>query len=565
MADITAKTPELTPSPIRTSVPAYDIDPSTGITWTVDPETGQPIAPVSDTRPSPQPEIPDELPAISEADIPEKPKTIEYWDANVNIDGQQGMWRKTEMPVRDTRNVPGVITANRTTPMLYRIDGKILEKPEQLEKFPGQEAEYESPYPAVLPPGYTTPSLKSAAAQREQKRKEDVRIRELRSALDALPPNVEEVGETGLADYYRSLEDARQKLSVAEQVRQAEQSWQESGQEMPPEVLKQIQRTKALVYGSASPFVDLATGQIDLVSAVRAGVPDEDLRAIGISQIDIVKARQAIRSQEQERKVGAEVRRIQAADGAEGERTVLPNLPEEYQIAYQAKDTATLQRLTEQYTVSQQEFEKWIASNEAPAELKDAYREGGIEGYSAAQVRRRQIKQATALSELERYRLPAEGVFMSAPGTPPPMSDNYDYFAFIQANRNNPDRVRDILSAVGFSKQQVGVMMTLDRYGMNASLPVLYKELSADDLRVVGFAKGDIDRIIASVETRRKTGIALPGESAELRKWQRDYEKAEAALNTVMSRIQTKNPTLSPQEVGRLAEGTPEYEAIQSL
>src|SRR3990170_6316714 len=314
MAEITAQTPEPTPSPIADSVPSYEVDPTTGITWTVDPETGQPIAPAADTRPPPQPEAPDGLPTLSETEIPETPETVEYWDANVQ------QWYKTEMPVRDTETrvggtrmtIPGLVTANRTTPMLYRVDGKILEKPEKLEGFLGRETDYESPYPAALPSGYSTPTLKAAAAQKEELRKGDARMQELRSALDAPPPSEEDVGEEGLADYYRSLDDIRQKLSMAEQIRQAEQSWQESGQTMPPEVVQQIRQNKELVYGRASPFVDLSTGLIDLVSAAQAGVPDEDLRAIGVSQIDIVKAKQAIRSQEQERKVAVEVRRIQA-------------------------------------------------------------------------------------------------------------------------------------------------------------------------------------------------------------------------------------------------------------
>src|SRR3990167_3783199 len=52
MAELYAGTPEPTPSPIADSVPTYDVDPSTGITWATDPETGQPIAPAEDTRPT---------------------------------------------------------------------------------------------------------------------------------------------------------------------------------------------------------------------------------------------------------------------------------------------------------------------------------------------------------------------------------------------------------------------------------------------------------------------------------------------------------------------------------
>lgn len=115
---------------------------------------GEQATPPADREPPPQDEAP------TRPDVPDDDADrhdVEYWDAN----NQQ--WYKTGMKFEDKKtniggkevNIPGIKTANETTPMLYRIDGVILEKPDKLRPHEGYEnTDYEGNLPAVLPPGY---------------------------------------------------------------------------------------------------------------------------------------------------------------------------------------------------------------------------------------------------------------------------------------------------------------------------------------------------------------------------------------------------------------------------
>lgn len=118
------------------------------------------ISPPQDTWPADQeqPEPPD-FPEQPQEPPPDtsRPPVVEFWDAN------NRQWYKTEMGMQDTKqniggkevSIPGVITANETQPMLYRVDGKILDKPDTLKGWAGESTDYETNLPAVLPPGYT--------------------------------------------------------------------------------------------------------------------------------------------------------------------------------------------------------------------------------------------------------------------------------------------------------------------------------------------------------------------------------------------------------------------------
>jgi len=110
--------------------------------------------PINQPIPETPPIEPEEPATLSSKEAPK----VEYWDANVLVDGKQGMWRESGMTLKDTKqdiggkdvNIPGVLTANETTDYLYRVDGKILDKPANI---PG----YDSPYPQNLPEDFVPP------------------------------------------------------------------------------------------------------------------------------------------------------------------------------------------------------------------------------------------------------------------------------------------------------------------------------------------------------------------------------------------------------------------------
>lgn len=98
-------------------------------------------------------------------------------------------------------------------------------------------------------------------------------------------------------EYQASVADVKQKLDLIQQIKasedsikKAEQSYIDAAIDIPDEVKqqiddvrKQIDDAKEFVYGEASPFVNLATGQIDLVTALKARVNPDALRAVGVT------------------------------------------------------------------------------------------------------------------------------------------------------------------------------------------------------------------------------------------------------------------------------------------
>ncbi|MFA5037508.1 MAG: hypothetical protein WC479_10085, partial [Candidatus Izemoplasmatales bacterium] len=98
--------------------------------------------------------------------------------------------------------------------------------------------------------------------------------------------------------YKASVLDIKAKYDIIQQIKDAETSWQQSGQTIPEDVQKQIDDTKALVYGDASPFVNLATGQIDIITALKARVDPEALKAVGVSDATINQSLAYINIQE---------------------------------------------------------------------------------------------------------------------------------------------------------------------------------------------------------------------------------------------------------------------------
>lgn len=146
------------------------------------------------------------------------------------------------------------------------------------------------PPPEPTKPDFTTTQTE---AQREQ---------ELRDALAAAERNRQQLIDEGqeTTAFDQSVKDVATKVNTIDSYRQANEPMPEA--------------TKALIYGRAAPFTDLAAGTINLEGAIKAGVSDAELRKAGISQMDIVKARRAIRQAAQDRAVEAEVRRIRAED-----------------------------------------------------------------------------------------------------------------------------------------------------------------------------------------------------------------------------------------------------------
>ncbi len=130
------------------------------------------------------------------------------------------------------------------------------------------------------------------------------REQELRDAL-AYAAKVEQ-GEAQLpisedpTAFKRSIEDIKSKVGLVDAYRSA-------GQDMTPEA-------RALVFGRAAPFVDLSAGTINVTAALKAGIPESELRATGIGQASIARTKRFIRQSELNKKVQSEVGRIQAAD-----------------------------------------------------------------------------------------------------------------------------------------------------------------------------------------------------------------------------------------------------------
>jgi len=128
---------------------------------------------------------------------------VEYWDANVS----GGKWYKTELDLKDTKqniggrevSIPGVKTANETTPMLYRIDGKILEKPDNLRSFTDEPSSYESPYPATLPKGFKPKEKKEERKEGKGAKVETIKIGRATNKPDEIP----------LTDDLKALRDSK--------------------------------------------------------------------------------------------------------------------------------------------------------------------------------------------------------------------------------------------------------------------------------------------------------------------------------------------------------------------
>jgi hypothetical protein len=128
---------------------------------------------------------------------------------------------------------------------------------------------------------------------------EQARIEELESAL-AFARRVES-GEVSLhgpqydpaqaAEYRQSGRDLQVKLRTLKNAIAARQSWAQSGRDMPAQVEQQLETIEAVTLGRAAPFVDLAAGTVDVAGALSVGVPDSDLRAVGVPQAAIDSTR----------------------------------------------------------------------------------------------------------------------------------------------------------------------------------------------------------------------------------------------------------------------------------
>ena len=301
----------------------------------------------------------------------------------------------------------------------------------------------------------TTPSTPATSQTPEQ------REQELRSTLD-LAAKIER-GETQLpedvdsAAYWKSIQDIRQKTALIDAYRAADQ-------EMPPEA-------RALVYGEAAPFVNLSTGTVDIVTAIKAGVPDEAIRALGISQIDIVKVKQATRQAAKEREVQTKVEQIQAEDAA--------------------KITADIKT-----------FENWL-DTEANDFLRSAYRTGGIEGYKSAVA-----EQDAVIGGLQSYRVPETGVYMQAKGAPPAMSNTYDLVRAVQDGKTDDLYKVFPKEAVDKAVATVAALKKLSASGGSPTWALASGRLTTEEAKLALGEEGSA-RYVSEFETYQRANAML--------------------------------------------------------
>jgi len=195
---------------------------------------------------------------------------------------------------------------------------------------------------------------------------------------------------------------------------------------------------------------------LDIVKAAELGVPISQIKAAGF---DIsAKDYSAVKKQ--------------VTELAKWEREVLPTLPQEYQGAYRAGDTAKLEKLRKQY---QAEYDKWASqftkqelkeiesgkyqvpdpsTGQMVATTKSHYDRWVAQGSpTAVQMLVGQDEYETQLGALQRLtsagfvdKLP-EGPYMKSAGTPP--LREYTIPAMAEFVRKNPDGMK-ILRDAGF-------------------------------------------------------------------------------------------------------------------
>ncbi len=114
----------------------------------------------------------------------------------------------------------------------------------------------------------------------------------------------------------------------------------------------------AVAKSKASPFVNTLTGEVNVHSALRAGVSPVDLQGIGLSMASIVKAKRENEAIDRWRKAEVQVVKIKAEQQAEYEESIIK---------------------------SEQELKDFESNLKTlPEYLQDAYNKGGIEGYNEA-------------------------------------------------------------------------------------------------------------------------------------------------------------------------------------
>lgn len=133
---------------------------------------------------------------------------------------------------------------------------------------------------------------------------DSAREQELRDALGAAQNHVPVEGEDTAA-YEASIKDIAAKVAAIDAAKQTGEMSEE---------------TRAAIYGKAAPYVNMAEGTVDLQGALKAGIPDADIRSLGISQMEIVNTRQAMRQQKKWEDVNRQVSDFYAAKQAEFEQ-----------------------------------------------------------------------------------------------------------------------------------------------------------------------------------------------------------------------------------------------------
>ncbi len=356
--------------------------------------------------------------------------------------------------------------------------------------------------PSLVPesPVAPEPSLEAVPVQSDAEREQ-----ELREAVDpsviakteaALAGIGGEVGED-IGAYRQSVEDIRQKLSLAEQVKQAERSWQDSGQEPPPEVVAQLQQAKALVYGNIAPFVDLSRQTIDVRGALRFGVPEQQILAAGVSE-DVVKRASAenyIRKQ-----YGGDP--LKAIEGGDIEAVRALGIAPNPEIAG---------------IITPQQQEQW-------GKLSYDEQVGLTLVGMQSRIADRRL-QAQSQTQIGKWIIP-----------------NTDFDPTKPVSADNPDTVLDIVGVIG-----AGVdASVLRNAGYNISQDT-YNQIKAD--------------ITRPVETRPAPTTTIPEytPARSLVEAQLNYTRAETALSQMMDRVASENLNLPREQLSELYKQQPEY------
>lgn len=139
-----------------------------------------------------------------------------------------------------------------------------------------------SPEPEQKP----TPEVRTQTPEeREQELKDALTYAERVRTGEAQLPK-----EQDIAEFEDSVANIEAELETLNRVRSVEREYRQEGVEIPEEVKSQIARIKSSVYSEVAPFIDFRSGNIDIVSARRAGVTDTALRSVGATDRDIRKA-----------------------------------------------------------------------------------------------------------------------------------------------------------------------------------------------------------------------------------------------------------------------------------